>query len=388
MRRFRRVIAKLWPLCLAALLGVLFLAARQGSGPSYDGRTANEWFEEYVSDGRHAFALGATSAREAFAGLGADALPFLLHELEAGAIRYQAWYRKAHARLPGLLARLLAQPVDSRSRRWASLELIALVVRTESGPLTGKGKAALDGIVSTLDRDFRKSLRNTVRISDDLEVLSAIDALGERAAPLLPVLTDLLEAAHARGFVDPFLLDALESIGTPANAAVPLLTRIALDRSCTNFAKAAATLPEVGAPASVACPILSQYVADWGVSRGIAFLLALARAGPPTDIALPRLRELRGPEHNSLIRGMATLALWHRDPDDEALSQDLRELLLEERSFVQGALLRPLQRHPDKAEPLADAIEQLASSADVPVSLAAADVLVAIRSRREPTGGD
>jgi hypothetical protein len=342
-----------------------------------------------MHNGQPGGARQPSAAGAAFEALGTDALPFLAGQLNAGGIRYQEWYRAVHGRLPGFVAGLLAEPADARLPQSTALELIAHIVVAERTSPTPEGESAIRGVFPALSRYLRRYLPGYGWGPDTLLLERFFLALGPTATPLVPTLIDLLESAHAKRFADPFLCEALEAIGTNAVAAVPVMTRIASDRSCTNYAKAGATLPGIGAPPSVSCRILSEYVAEWGVSRGVAYLHALVRAGPPTDLALPKLAELRGSRHNPLTRGLATLALWQRDPDDAALSGELTEMLLTGQAFVQGVLLRALQRHPDKARRLTDTFEQLAAAAGPRIARAAREVLAAIRvsdARPQPHG--
>jgi HEAT repeat protein len=354
------------------------LSRMASEDPVMEGKRASQWFEAAVLAWRKDPSNTLSPPMEAFREMEGDAVPFLVRRLEERLGLLGRSYTTLYTWIPAPLAGRLPPPRDEvyRERRAVALEVLKRIGMTqrlnaELGEPSGKPCIAL----------AIPAIRTALR-DDPERAASALALIGPPSAPAVP---DLIEVARGaiihpnpgrRGFPATQAVQALGQIGPAASNAIPLLIEIATDPASPNRRMAVVALGGIGDPARQTVPVLASLLSDTDIEIRLAAMKSIAVIGlTPEEAVAPLEAVRRSDESHALWRTQSTLALWNREPDNEALRQDLLATL---RSDLRILLLDWLRQLGPSASSLAPEIEPLLDDPDPSVERMARRALRAI----------
>ncbi len=315
----------------AALVLTVLLAACGQRETVHNGKPLSQWLREAAEN-----AVTYSEVRDAFLAFEGEAVPYLVREIRAGR-RFAAVVSTNPASLwlltpadktlqtLGLQAKL-SYP---ESRLLLAYDLLAQVA-DQQRQQAQLGVPSRKPSITNAFPVLREALAlGNLRGPEVHGALQTLHAAGPLAAEFLPDLLNLVTNSSA---ADPFLANALRTLGGFGPPAIPYLLPVAADprRHPPQRDAAAMALGEIGPPSRSAAPViaalLEQALSNVSSNRyrsPVAQLtVALASLGHTPEQAVPHLEQLAA-SSNLMERVPALIALWNRQPTNAALRKQI-----------------------------------------------------------------
>lgn len=307
--------------------------------PRHDGKPLSEWFAG-ASDGT----ANARDVEEAFAAMGGETVPFLVHQVQLARQELAAVLTNASGswldRPMEQSRRALGLPANVPSPEWRrrqAYRLLAVVAGRERERIASGQQDRAHGLTNGFP--LLREAFDQPRLGEWIEATEVVGAAGPLAVEFLPALLTLLSNAPPGDATVNSVVTALGRMGETAIPAIPHLTTLVEDahQPVTLRCVAASALGQLGPASRSAAPAIASLLSaaafepGQAVSHGgmVSLTYALASLGETPEAAVPLLQELAAhTQTNDWQRVPALIALWNRQPDDPALQAEVRNALV------------------------------------------------------------
>lgn len=294
-------------------------------GPSYQGKTARQWFAEAEATPGTRF-LNSESYR-AFVAMEGDAVPFLIATFNKNRkSRLEYWYGGLFRYFPNRVADFLPLPHSAGfyvNRKLKALHLLGVIgMEQRFKCLNGVPWSSKISITNALPV-FQAALTDSHSMLNEFAAQDG-RGLGFLASPLVPELIAIAANPKHPGCVQ--AIQTLGIIGPAASNAVPVLIQIVANPRHADRLYAAQAIGNISAADPAAAFALASSLDDSDTEYRQVALRALAANGVTPSELLPRLRALRQ-DTNEWFYTYTSLALWNHDRQNSELFQAVASTL-------------------------------------------------------------
>lgn len=286
-----------------ALLAIVVLFLWPADEPTYQGRSASDWFEEYVRRGPRAGTQPPNPAWEAMVALGSNAVPHLIRCIRTGVLEQP--YTKLHPNLPKALQKHLPNPQVRRNRRFEAVRAL----RELGEPARAATPVLLEALKQQPDPWLQRQIVDTLLVLNvdqqslarvildlgskrqHLEVIKIILQAGWRSGDVARLLGEILQSPDVELRREAIRL--LESSGTDAFPALDPILRALKDSDMDVRYLAARSIEAIRTNSSQVILALQAALDDdqiivRNVSRRALLKIAPASTASPTTDETPR----------------------------------------------------------------------------------------------------